>query len=179
MIGVLRHLTSGGRANTSHKVAVREVAKLVWCNGTTTVFCLDMRLIKRKLEDLWSIYRKAKDPFQRGRLTSTAMVNYTDKLASQCDKLFDVAASTEQQLATCKEHCCVDMSPHEWQYLEDQRTNRNMVCSHGVDMVWFVVKMQRQRKLEKLEAHRKAMKEQFENKSLKRLGGLLRLGPWP
>jgi hypothetical protein len=94
-----------------------------------------MRLIKRKLEDLWSIYRKAKDPFQRGRLTSTAMVNYTDKLASQCDKLFDVAASTEQQLATCKEQWCVDMSPHEWQYLEDQRTNRNMVCSHGVDMV--------------------------------------------
>ena len=94
-----------------------------------------MRLIKRKLEDLWSIYRKAKDPFQRGRLTSTAMVNYTDKLASQCDKLFDVAASTEQQLATCKEQWCVEMSPHEWQYLEDQRTNRNMVCSHGVDMV--------------------------------------------
>ena len=69
VIAVLRHLTSGGRANTSHKVAVREVAKLVWCKWYhDTVFCWDMRLIERKLEDLWSLPVWEADQHRHGEL---------------------------------------------------------------------------------------------------------------
>ena len=59
VIGVLQSLTAGGGIQTSHKVAVREVGKLVlakWYHDT--VYCVPLNGVVRKVEKLWDIQRR-------------------------------------------------------------------------------------------------------------------------
>ena len=170
VIGKLRYLTSGGSHNMTHSEAVREVGKLVWTKWVhDTCYCVSLSMIVKRLTGLWEIYRKAREDYQRGRLTSTSMDQYRDKLASVCESLFDVAASTAQQIAACKNNWGVDMGPNEHAYMADQRTARVMTCDRGVDHVWYAVIMQWQRQKQKEKDHRLAMERQFQGESLENI----------
>ena len=117
VIGVLQSLTAGGGNKTSHKVAVREVGKLVlakWYHDT--VYCVPLNGIVRKVEKLWDIFREGRKRFGGGREGGKAMDQYS-KIVEDAEKLFDVGATTPDQAAKCKEEWGVTMTEAEHRYI--------------------------------------------------------------
>ena len=174
IIGKLRHLTSGGAANMAHSAAVKEVAKLIWLKWYhDTCYCLSQPSIERRLDKLWSSFRKAREDYVRDRFTSSNMKKYIEEIAPNVDKLFDIAATTPEQLAACHDNWGVDMGPNEVQYLEDQRTTRLRICDNREDFVYLAVVLRRKRRLEREAAHRLAMEQQFQGESIDRIEELI------
>ena len=61
IIGVLRSLTAGGKVQTKHKDAVREVAKLViskWFHDS--IFCLALDTVVNRIRKIWEIFCEGK-----------------------------------------------------------------------------------------------------------------------
>ena len=119
VIGVLQHLVlqnlASGVPQTSHKDAVREVAKLVYAKWYhDTVYCLPLNGIDRKLEKMWATFREGKKRFASGQ-GGKAVEDYR-KIAEQSEKLFDVGATTADQIAKCKEDWGVTMTEAEYRY---------------------------------------------------------------
>ena len=65
------------------------------------------------------------------------------------------------------------MTPMEYAYYEDQKTDRKMECSKGVDPVWYHAMMRRQRLRERLEEYKEQREKQFEYQSLDKITELL------
>ena len=57
VIGVLQSKTAGGKAQTSHDDAVREVAKLVFSKWFhDTVYCIALHAVVKRIRKIWEIF---------------------------------------------------------------------------------------------------------------------------
>ena len=65
------------------------------------------------------------------------------------------------------------MSDMEYIYYEDQKTDRKMLCSKGVDPVWYHSTMRAQRLRERQEDYRREMEKQFQYKTLDNITDIL------
>ena len=87
MIGVLRHLTIGGKKNVKHKTAVTEVVKLVYSKWYhDTVYCLSFMSMERKLGDLWKDFREGKKRLSDARGYNNKAVQKYKELVENGDK---------------------------------------------------------------------------------------------
>ena len=171
VIGVLRHLTSGGKSQVKHDDAVREVAKQVYAKWFhDTVYCITMPGVVKKLTKLWKTFREGKRRLNEGE--GKAVQEYK-VMAAQADQLFDIGTSSSQQEEKCKEDWGVAMSPAEKAYYLDQQTERKMECNKGVDPVWFCSMMRRERMRERQEQYRAERDQQFLFKDLNSITEML------
>ena len=67
----------------------------------------------------------------------------------------------------------VSMSEMEHMYYENQKTERKMFCSRGVDPVWYHSAMRAQRMKERMEEYRSEKEHQFQYKTLDSISELL------
>jgi hypothetical protein len=65
------------------------------------------------------------------------------------------------------------MSDMEYKYYEDQKTERKMLCSKGVDPVWYHSTMRAQRLRERQEEYRRERDQQFQYKTLDNVTDIL------
>ncbi|KAK5923229.1 hypothetical protein CgunFtcFv8_000220 [Champsocephalus gunnari] len=65
------------------------------------------------------------------------------------------------------------MSEMEHKYYEDQKTERRMFCSKGVDSVWYHSMMRTQRLRERSEEHQRKRDQQFSYQTLDHITDIL------
>ncbi|KAJ8411823.1 hypothetical protein AAFF_G00154610 [Aldrovandia affinis] len=65
------------------------------------------------------------------------------------------------------------MSDMEYQYYEDQKTERKMLCSKGVDPVWYHSTMRTKRLRERQEEYKSERDQQFQYKTLDNITDIL------
>ena len=173
VIGVLQSLTAGGKQQVKHEDAVREVTKQVYSKWYhDTVFCLHIETVRDRMVKMWDIFREGRRRFREGRKTGSAIDAYKALVAKK-DSLYDIgyeAARTEALkqacVARCKDEWGVTMSNKEYEYYEDQKSERRLECDHGVDPVWYVATMRKERLKRRLEEYREQQQEQFAFKDL-------------
>ena len=77
VIGVLKFLASpkeAGRYQFTQDQALMEVTKSVFSKWYhDTIYCLPMSTIKRRVGDIWAIYREGSKRLQRDRMSSEAV----------------------------------------------------------------------------------------------------------
>ena len=191
VIGVMRHLMAGGKARMAVKEAAREVAKRVYAKWFhDTIFCISLSTIVDRLEKMWLTFKEGKRRFNEGRLDGKAvqvlnchccidhvpnlvLQEYKSQLADRANNLFDIAATTPKQIATCKADWCVAMTAEEHRYYEDQKGPRLLECDKAVDPVFYHAVMRRERQLAREEKHRQQRMEQFSGKNLDEITELL------
>ena len=173
VLGVLQSLTSGGSAQTSHTMAVNEVAKQIFSKYYhDTVYCLSIAGIKKRLTKVWSEFREGRKRFAAGRKTGKPIDDLI-KMVEDADKLFDVSCTTPAQMAKCKEDWGVTMSDQEHLYYQDQKSERKMICDRQVDPVWYCAMMRRERLKSRQEEYRTQREEQFKYKDLDEITAIL------
>ena len=82
------------------------------------------------------------------------------ELFTKQNELFDVYAEDPEIRKKLEKEWGVSMSEMEYKYYEDQKTERKMFCSKGVDPVWYHSMMKAQRMREREEDYRRE-REQF------------------
>ena len=102
-----------------------------------------------------------------------ALQEYKNKLADRANNLFDIAATTPNQIAACKADWCVAMTAEEHRYYEDQKGPRLLECDKAVDPVFYFAVMRRERQLAREEKHRQERMEQVAGKNLDEITELL------
>ena len=71
VLGVMRHLMAGGKAQMTVNEATREVAKRVYAKWFhDTVYCISLSSIVYRLEKLWKTFKEGSKRFSAGRLDS-------------------------------------------------------------------------------------------------------------
>ena len=186
VIGVLQSKTAGGKAQTSHDDAVREVAKLVFSKWFhDTVYCIALHAVVKRIRKIWEIFREGRKRFNAGRNSGPAIDAYSD-LVADADKLFDIGPGTlktenlrQARVTKCFEEWGVAMTEQEYEYYEDQKTERRRHCDHGVDPVWYCAMMRQERLKRRQEEYRKQQEEQFAFKDMEEITNMLReeMGP--
>ena len=175
VIGMIRYHTGKGGAGNSVDIAIREVAKQVlakWYHDT--VACKSVTTIARELEKLRTIFIDGKRRYARGEksYSEAAVKKYVD-LIDMKSKLFDVYQDDAEKRKLVEADWGVTMSTNEYVYYEDQKSERKMECSKGVDPVWYHAMMRKQRLMERLEEYRLQRDTQFEYVSLDKITELL------
>ena len=66
-----------------------------------TIYCLPMSTIKRRIDQLWNMYKEGKKRLKEGRMNSEAVQCYT-QLVHTKESLFDIAAKTDDRRITCE-----------------------------------------------------------------------------
>ena len=169
VIGVLRHLTSGGKSNVKHDDAVKEVTKQVYAKWFhDTVYCISFRGIEKKVTKLWKTFKEGKKRLNENNGVGKAVEEYK-VIAAQADHLFDIGTSSKEQEEKCKEDWGVKMSAVEKAYYLE----RKMECDKGVDPVWFCSMMRRERMREREEQYRLERDQQFLFKDLNSITEML------
>ena len=176
VIGMLRYHVGKGGAGKSVDIAVREVAKQVmakWYHDT--VCCKSLSTITREVEKLRSTFVNGKRRFTaRGEKSlNEAVVKKYLELFDIKSSLFDIYQEDKDKRMQVEAEWGVTMSPMEYQYYEDQKSERKMECTKGVDPVWYHAMMRRQRMRERLEEYKEQREKQFEYASLDRITELL------
>ena len=176
VIGVLKSLTAGGKANHSHEEAVREVAKLLYSKWFhDTVYCLAINTVQDRLRKDWEIFREGRKRFQAGRMTGKGIDAYKE-LVTNMNSLYDIGYETARGkksetlklscVARCKEEWGVTMSDKEYEYYEDQKSGRLLECDRSVDPVWYHATMRQERLKRRQEEYREHQREQFAFKDM-------------
>jgi hypothetical protein len=103
---------------------------------------------------------------------SKAVVDYKD-LFHRKNELFDVYAEDPSRRKIVQNEWGVSMSEMEYRYYEDQKTERKMICSKGVDPVWYYSTMRAQRLKDRQEEYRQQRDQQFMYKTLDDIDNIL------
>ena len=164
-----------GGGGVSVKEAIREVAKQVYSKWfCDTVCCLSISTIERKLMELFSVFKEGRKRIQeKGKEDSPAVKKYR-KLVDEKEKLFDVFQTDPKGRARIQAEWGVNMSDCEYKYYEDQKGERKMFCSKGVDPVWYEATMRAQRLRERQAEYRASRDLQFAYKSITEITKSLR-----
>ena len=180
VIGVLKSKTAGGKVQTRHEDAVREVAKLVYSKWFhDTVYCIHLHAVVKRIQKTWDIFREGRKRFNAGRKTGPAIDAYS-ALVEQADNLFDIGLDTlktetlkQACVARCRDEWGVTMTEQEHEYYQDQKTERRRFCDHGVDPVWYCAMMRHKRLKRREEEYRRQQEEQFAFKDMEEITKML------
>ena len=175
VIGMIRFHVGRGGAGHSTDVGVREVAKLIqakWYHDT--VACKSYPTIIREVEKLRATFMNGKRRFALGeKHQNETIVKKFMELVKVKNNLFDIYQEDKEKRKLVEIEWGVTMSDNEFIYYEDQRTDRKMECSKGVDPVWYHAMMRRERMKERTAEYREQRLIQFEYKSLDKITELL------
>ena len=94
-------------------------------------------------------------------------------MANRAEQLFDVAATSPKQIASCKADWGVSMTANEFTYYEDQKGDRKIMCDNAVDPVFYWATMRRESLRARQEEYRKERREQFSGKDLREIDQIL------
>ena len=94
-------------------------------------------------------------------------------MANRAEQLFDVAATSPKQIASCKADWGVSMTANEFTYYEDQKGDWKMECDKAVDPVFYWATMRRESLRARQEEYRKERREQFSGKDLREIDQIL------
>ena len=126
VVGRVRYLTMGGKHQERKDMAIKQVAMEVESKYYhDTVYCMPIRTILRKLENVMSIYKNGKARLLEGNRDSAKVVQEYKDLILEKDKLFEVATSSPEQRTKCELSWGVKMGDKEKLYLADQRGTEN------------------------------------------------------
>ena len=174
VIGLLKYHLEMGSGVVTTNMAVNEVAKQVYSKYYhDTVYCLSVRSITRKIEALWKLINEGKKRSKEKGRQDTSVVKDYKKLFDTKHDLFDVYAEDDTRKKACEEEWGVKMTDVDFQYYQDQKTDRKMTCERGVDPVWYETIMRSQRQKEREEKYRSERDQQFQYKSIDKIRELL------
>ena len=91
-------------------------------------------------------------------------------MANRAEHLFDVAATSPKQIASCKADWGVSMTANEFTYYEDQKGDWKMECDKAVDPVFYWATMRRESLRARQEEYRKERVMQYFEKRGKAKG---------
>ena len=138
------------------------------------MYCVSLSTIVRKVNELKKLVTEGKKRAgEKGKESHKVVIEYK-KLFDTKNTLFDVYQIKSDRQKTLEEEWGVKMSEREYQYYENQKTERKTVCSKGVDPVWYqtIMKVQRVKELE--EKYRRERDQQFEYKSIDNITEILK-----
>ena len=96
-----------------------------------------------------------------GKENSSAVVKYKEFVDQDKDKLFDVFQEDRAAQLKLQQLWGVTMSPKEFLYYEDQKSDRKMYCSRGVDPVYECARLKAERLRERHEEDKEARARRF------------------
>ena len=159
--------------NVPIKNAYNEVAKLVYAKHFhDTVYCMSLSTIVRKVEDLYKVFRDGSRKLAEG-LEARQVVKDYKELINTRDSLFDVAVTDPDRAKKVELDWGVKMGDMEFVNLDDQRSSRKMECNKGVDPIWYISVMRKQRKRELLEEYLEQREKDFRGKTLDQIDQLM------
>ena len=159
--------------------AVKEVRKEIetnYCNAT--VYCLESKVIDRKLEKIYSEFKEGRKRYADGRTDKegndfTAVAKFK-RLIEKKDTLFDCSTDNPQRKLKCSLLWDVKMGEMEKIYLEDQKGNRKMHTQTQPDPVWYRAAMKAKRLQERSEEDfQERLEERDSGKSFEQLEQVL------
>ena len=143
VIGLLRHhldVTTGTgpmRGKVTTDMAICEVAKQIYAKYYhDTVHCVHTTTIARRVRDLRQKFIEGKKKLGEKRKEEQTVAKKYKMLFETKHNLFDVYENDPDRQTAIAEEWGVKMTTMEHQYYEDQKTDRKMICSKGVDPVW-------------------------------------------
>ena len=174
VICMIRYHLEKGIGSVTKDMAIREVTKQIYAKYYhDTVYCVSLTTIQRRIDALWKKFNEGRKRYgQKGKEMSKAVMDYQD-LFQKKNELFDVYAEDPVRQQKLQEEWGVSMSEMEFTYYEDQKTERKMSCSKGVDPVWYHSMMRTQRLKERQEEYKRKRDEQFEYKSFEEITAFL------
>ena len=170
VIGMIRYHLEIGCGRVTTNMALREVAKQVYAKYYhDTVFCVSLSSILRRLEGIWQQFSEGRKRYgQTGKEKSLAVKQYKELFHTKSE-LFDVFAHDHIRRQSLEKEWGVTMSEMEHKYYEDQKTERKMSCSKGVDPVWYHSMMRTQRLRERSEEYQRQRDQQFQYQTLEHI----------
>ncbi|KAK5853411.1 hypothetical protein PBY51_007198 [Eleginops maclovinus] len=171
---MIRYHLEMGNGKVTATMAAREVAKQVYAKYYhDTVFCVSLSTIQRKVERIWKQFSEGRKRYgQTGKEDSLAVKQYKELFHTKSE-LFDVFAHDPLRRQSLEKEWCVSMSEMEHKYYEDQKTERRMFCSKGVDPVWYHSMMRTQRLRERSEEYQRKRDQQFSYQTLDHITDIL------
>ena len=164
---------TGGQGVVTTAMAVREVAKQIYAKYYHgTIYCVSLHTIHRRVEDLKRVYSEGRMRYSQNRENFRAVKDYKE-LFEKKDKQFEVYTEDPVRRQAVEKEWGVSMSEMEHMYYEDQKTDRKMFCSRGVDPVWYHSAMRTQRMKDRMEEYRSEKEHQFQYKTLNSISELL------
>ena len=162
VISMIRYHLEIGNGRVTTTMAVREVAKQVYAKYYhDTVFCVSLSTIQRKVEITWKQFREGRKRYREAATKDSPAVQQYKELFHTKSELFDVFAHDPIRRNSLEKEWSVSMSEMEYHYYEDQKTERRMYCSKGVDPVRYHNMMRTQRLRERSEEYQKQRDQQF------------------
>ena len=180
VIGLLRYhlevnnVTGPMRGKVSTEKAIREVAKQIYAKYYhDTVYCVHTTTIARRIKELKHKFTEGKKRLGENSKVERTIVKEYKMLYETKNNLFEVYESDPDKQTAIAEDWGVKMTSMEHQYYEDQKTDRKMICSKGVDPVWYQTMMRAQREKEKKEEYRRVRDQDFQYKDIDKITEIL------
>ena len=107
----------GSKYYISTKKVIKEDAKQIYAKYYHAVYCVSMRTIERRVEQLWKTYCESVKRLQENGKEHRNAVNKYKELVELKDTLFDVSATDENTKKACEIQWGLSMGPREIAYL--------------------------------------------------------------